>query len=65
MFSRNGDTWLSVVKQLNADRSEYLEDLIVANTPESTEQLRGKIQMIDEIISNYPDMIKEKEHTED
>lgn len=54
MLHVNSESWQAVVKQLNKDRLELLEALLVDANEVSTAKLRGKIEMIDEIINTYP-----------
>lgn len=53
--------WQRVKKQLKADRQDYLDQL-VNNQPElETALLRGRLQMIDEILERYPSECSESE----
>ena len=53
--------WQRVKKQLKADRQDYLNQL-VNNQPElETALLRGRLQMIDEILERYPSECSERE----
>lgn len=54
MLHVNGDSWKAVVNQLDKDRKALLEALIVDADAVRTARLRGKIEMIDEIITTYP-----------
>lgn len=54
MLHVNSESWQAVVKQLNKDRLAMLEALLVDANEVSTAKLRGKIEMIDEIINTYP-----------
>lgn len=54
MLHVNGESWQAVVAQLRKDRQAHLEALAVDNDERLTAKLRGKIEMIDEIITTYP-----------
>lgn len=54
MLHVNGDSWKAVVNQLEKDRKALLEALIVDADAVRTARLRGRIEMIDEIINTYP-----------
>ncbi|MGI2079171.1 hypothetical protein [Shewanella putrefaciens] len=66
MLHINGESWKAVVKQLGIDRQSLLEELIVDADAVRTARLRGKIEMIDEIINTYPrELTKQAEAAED
>ena len=53
--------WQRVKKQLKADRQDYLNQL-VNNQPElETALLRGRLQIIDELLDRYPSECSERE----
>lgn len=54
MLHVNGESWKAVVNQLEKDRKALLEALIVDADAVRTARLRGRIEMIDEIINTYP-----------
>ncbi|MGI2045942.1 hypothetical protein [Shewanella oncorhynchi] len=54
MLHVNSESWKAVVNQLEIDRKALLEALIADADAVRTARLRGKIEMIDEIINTYP-----------
>ncbi len=54
MLHVNGESWKAVVKRLEKDRAELLEALTNDANEVATAKLRGKVEMIDEIIRVYP-----------
>ncbi|MGI1935079.1 hypothetical protein ACRN98_22050 [Shewanella oncorhynchi] len=54
MLHVNSESWKAVVNQLEIDRKALLEALIADADAVRTARLRGKIEMIDEIITTYP-----------
>lgn len=50
--------WAKVKRQLNADRQDLTEELIAERDHDKSMLIRGKIQMIDEILSRYPLMLQ-------
>jgi len=58
MFSVTSDTWAAVKKQLLKDRAEYLEALAMDRDQIETAKFRGRVVMIDEILSSYPRLLK-------
>lgn len=54
-------TWLKIKKQLEADRKDLVEQLIQSNTEKQSDQLRGKIQQIDDILDGYPARLTQTE----
>lgn len=62
MLHVNSESWKAVVNQLEIDRKALLEALIADADAVRTARLRGKIEMIDEIINTYPrDLTKQAE----
>lgn len=46
--------WTRIQKQLKQDRDDYLNQLVNHQPEYDTAILRGRIQMIDEILERYP-----------
>lgn len=65
MLHVNSESWKAVVKQLNKDREDLLESLIVDMSETATARLRGKIEMIDEIIRLYPSQLTKQAQAAD
>lgn len=54
----NSNVWRRIVKQLQKDRADLLEELTQPLDLRATDRLRGRIQQIDDIIECYPSQIK-------
>jgi len=54
-------TWVKIKKQLVDDRHDLVEQLIQSNTEKQSDQLRGKIQQIDDILDGYPARLTQTE----
>lgn len=46
--------WARMVKKLKQDREDHLNQLVLNQPEYETAILRGRIQMIDEILDRYP-----------
>lgn len=46
--------WARMVKLLKQDRDDYLDQLVLNQPEYETAILRGRIQMINEILERYP-----------
>lgn len=55
---KHSNVWKRIVKQLNKDRLDLLEQLITLSEQRDTEQVRGRIKQIDDILEQYPLIIK-------
>lgn len=53
--------WLKLKKQLADDKADYTNQLIHCQTHDQSNVLRGRIQMIDEILERYPVTLGDKE----
>lgn len=54
-------TWVKIKKQLVDDRHDLVEQLIQSNTEKQSDQLRGKIKQIDDILDGYPARLTQTE----
>ena len=54
-------TWIKVKKQLREDRQDLVEQLIQSKIEKEADQLRGKIQQIDDILDGYPARLTQTE----
>lgn len=53
--------WLKLKKQLAEDRADLVSQLIQSQSHDHSNVLRGRIQMIDEILERYPVALGDKE----
>ena len=53
--------WLKLKKQLADDRADLVNQLINQRGHDESNVLRGRIQMIDEILERYPVTLGDKE----
>lgn len=53
--------WLKLKKQLAEDRADLVSQLIQSQSHDHSNVLRGRIQMIDEILERYPVTLGDKE----
>ncbi|MCT8857547.1 hypothetical protein K5M76_09550 [Shewanella xiamenensis] len=65
MLNVNSESWQAVKKRLLKDREELLESLINDMSETATAKIRGKIEMIDEIIRLYPNDLKKQAQAAD
>ena len=54
----NSGTWKRITAQLASDRADLVEQLIKNADQRETDNLRGKIQQLDDIIETYPERLK-------
>lgn len=47
-------TWNAIKSKLKKDRNDYVEELLRDNGIEKTNELRGRIRMIDDLLERYP-----------
>lgn len=65
MLNVNSESWQAVKQRLLKDREELLESLINEMSETATAKIRGKIEMIDEIIRLYPSELKKQAQAAD
>lgn len=65
MLNVNSESWQAVKSRLLKDREELLESLINDMSETATAKIRGKIEMIDEIIRLYPKELKRQAEAAD
>ncbi|MGR6502823.1 hypothetical protein [Shewanella sp. Koi 1] len=65
MLNVNSESWQAVKQRLLKDREELLESLINDMSETATAKIRGKIEMIDEIIRLYPNDLKKQAQAAD
>lgn len=65
MLNVNSESWQAVKQRLLKDRQELLESLIHNMSETATAKIRGKIEMIDEIIRLYPIDLKRQAQAAD
>lgn len=54
MLNITSQSWKAVKKKLTEDREALLEAMLIENGHDRTNKLRGKVEMIDEILATYP-----------
>lgn len=65
MLNVNSESWAAVKQRLLKDRHELLESLANDMSETATARMRGKIEMIDEIIRLYPNDLKKQAQAAD
>lgn len=56
---RNTGAWKKIAKQLNKDRAELVDQLILSRDEKDADRVRGQIAQIDDILESYPRLIAE------
>lgn len=54
-------TWNAIKRKLKKDRDDYVDELLRDIDIDKTNEVRGRIRMIDDILERYPHEIFDEE----